>query len=85
MLVPSGVNGSPCTIGRVTTPSDAGRHVELMFAEDGTVLEVDADESDLDDVAPTLVAALGADDPREAERMIADRTGDGVEVRRRNG
>ena len=49
---------------------DAGRHLEVLFTDNGRTVEIDIDDTDTGAFAVTLVEAIGKDDPGEAERVI---------------
>jgi len=44
--------------------SDAGHHLEVLFADSGRTVEIDVDDTDTGAFAVTLVEAIGKDDPR---------------------
>jgi hypothetical protein len=54
----------------MTTQSDAGHHLEVLFTDNGRTVEIDVDDTDTGAFAVTLVEAIGKDDPGEAERVI---------------
>jgi hypothetical protein len=54
----------------MTSQSDAGHHLEVLFTENGRTVEIDVDDTDTGAFAVTLVQAIGKDDPGEAERVI---------------
>ena len=54
----------------MTSQSDAGHHLEVLFTENGRTVEIDVDDTDTGAFAVTLVQAIGKDDPGEAERLI---------------
>jgi hypothetical protein len=64
----------------MTAPPDAGRHLEVIFVEEDTVLEVDLGGADAESEA--VVEALLAPDVEESERLFQD-VGDDALVRRR--
>lgn len=55
-------------------PTSAGRQVEILFADSGRVVVVDADEDD-PAIGPVIVDALETDDPDAAERLLRSRLG----------
>ena len=59
-------------MARSTIP---GRHIEIQFAEADRIVEFDLeDEDDGDDpaIASVVIAAIGRDDPNDAERVLRD-------------
>lgn len=59
--------------------------MQLVFAEEGCVLSIDADgeDADPDVIAETLLDALGAVDANEAERQIQGAIGGRAQIERR--
>ncbi|MFL5679777.1 MAG: hypothetical protein ACJ77B_04180 [Chloroflexota bacterium] len=67
----------------MSAPQDAGTRVDLIFTDQDSVVEVEAPESDGDDVINALMDAIDRTDVDDACRALRSRIGEQAKVRRR--
>jgi hypothetical protein len=67
----------------MSAPQDAGTRVDLIFTDQDSVLEVEAAESDGDDLINALIDAIDRPDVDDACRALRSSMGEQAKVSRR--
>jgi hypothetical protein len=68
----------------MSAPQDAGTRVDLIFTDQDSVLEVEAAESEGDDLINALIDAIDRSDVDDACRALRSSIGEQAKVRRRS-